>query len=41
MFNFSANQLALVHRQESAKGTVFVMRAHSKLLKTARESSSM
>ena len=29
MFNFSANQLALVHRQESAKGTVFVMRDHS------------
>jgi hypothetical protein len=29
MFNFSANHLALVHRQDSAKCTVFVMRDHS------------
>jgi len=29
MFNFSANQLALIHRQDSAKCTVFVMRDHS------------
>jgi hypothetical protein len=29
MFNFSANHLALVHRQDSVKCTVFVMRDHS------------
>lgn len=29
MFNFSANHLALVHRQDSAKCTVFVMKDHS------------
>jgi len=29
MFNFSANHLVLVHRQDSVKCTVFVMRDHS------------
>ena len=29
MFNFSANHLALIHRQDSAKCTVFVMKDHS------------
>jgi hypothetical protein len=29
MFNFSANHLALLHRQVSAKCTVFIMRDHS------------
>ena len=29
MFNFSANHLALVHRQDSVKCTVFVMKDHS------------